>query len=142
MIYQWIAIYDNNECLPQYPKEGVESKYSDIDRSRITQFVVQTVGEIPRTVLVVHIPKDGQLIYRQRNEMVVGGGVTRVLIVGSQSNINGKNNQFIAAIFEDEHIEMLDRWIENSRWFQPPILHPHEGEVWDGLVAPEKKEII
>ncbi len=136
MQYQWIAVYGLNDVLPQHPKEGGENKYGDIDRERLVQFVVLTLEDNPRTMLVIHIPKDGRLIYRQRVEKVAGVGETRVWIVGSQTNIAGRNSQYVAAIFEDEHIEIIDRWLEKSRWFHEPILHPHEGEVWEGLVAP------
>lgn len=133
MQYQWLAVYGKNEALPQYPREGGENKYGDINRDRLESFVILTVEDKPRPVLVLHIPKDGRLIYRQRVEKIAGGAEMRVWVVGCQKTINGINSQYVAAIFPDMHVEILDGWKDDARWFHPPTVHTHEGETWENV---------
>lgn len=128
MQYQWLAVYGDNKGLAQYPKAGEENKYANIDREKLEKFVVLTKEEKPRVALVVHLNKDSRLIYRQRVEKRIGGGETRVWLVGSQTTKDGKNSQYVSAIFEDGHIELLDGWVENSAWFYSPEAHENEGE--------------
>lgn len=138
MQYQWLAIYNDNTALPQYPKEGVENKYVNIRRDKLEKFVVLTREANPRVILVAHVPSGGRLIYRQRVEKRIGSPDVRVWIVGCQTTIDGKNNQYISAIFEDGHIETVDRWAEDSRWFRSPHIRPEENEDWEGIIPSYK----
>lgn len=136
MHFQWLAVYGRDDVLAQFPREGGENKYADIDRSRLASFVVLTREETPRPVFVVHIPKGGRLIYRQRVEPRGDGtDIARVWLVGCQWTENEHNAQFVAAIFEDAHIEITNGFKEGTPWFYSPKLHPHAGEDWVGLTV-------
>lgn len=130
MQFQWLAVYGLNDVLQQFPRAGGENKYADIDRERLQSFVILTVEENPRALLVTHIPENGRLIYRQRVERTPGGEETRVWLVGCQTTTEGRNSQHVAAIFPDAHIEIVDGWQDDTRWFHPPVVHPQEGEQW------------
>jgi hypothetical protein len=40
-----------------------------------------------------------------------------VFLAGWQERANGKNTQMIMFLFEDNHIEIVDRFYENHLWF-------------------------
>ena len=135
---EWQAIYDDGETLSQYnEKKGRENKYTDIDRSRLVQFVL-LADDIPK--LVIHHDKNKRLIYRRRIAMVFsgppagkaeGGNLSTcnqetVHIVGWQERKKGVNTQMICFLFEDGHVEVVDRFREQHPWFYPVIFLPEE----------------
>lgn len=127
----WIAYYRDGTSLRQFPHRGSaedEHKYGDIDREKLSAFIVRD-DEVP--LLVLHIPEGGRLIYRKRTEQRPGEPPQQVWIVGVQETKNGHNSQYILVLFDDGHIEVLNRFQENTRWFYPPTPHPQEGETWE-----------
>lgn len=127
----WIAYYRDGTALRQYPHRNntsEENKYADIDREKLIAFVVR---DDDKPLIVMHIPEGGRLIYRQRVEQRPGQPDIRVWIVGMQETKKGQNSQAVLVLFEDGHIEVVNRFVEGTRWFYPPIVHPQEGEHWD-----------
>lgn len=113
---QWLAIYDDDSSLMQYKEDGTENSYFDIDRSRLTHFVML---EGDKAVLVVEFERRSQkLIYRKRT-FVDGNGKLKgvVYLVGWHENINGISIKCINYIYPDgktvlagakDDIELLD----------------------------------
>jgi len=133
MDYQWIATYRDGNGLPQFNADGSENAYKDIDRDRLAAFVLLTREDKPRTVLAVHVPEGGRLIFRRRHEQFGNDANTKVTVwvVGCQSTRGGVNSQHIAVLFPDGHVETCEGWKEGTRWFYAPHLVP--GEAWDGI---------
>ena len=55
----WIAIYNDGSKLPKYRDDGSENKYEDIDRKRLTQFILL---DYDRPVIIVHLDPKKRLI--------------------------------------------------------------------------------
>lgn len=132
---EWKAIYDDGETFSQYnEKKGTENKYTDIDRSKLIQFVLLADG-IPK--IVIHLDKNKRLIYRRRVAVAFSGTNANkqetVHLVGWQEKKQGINTQIICFLFEDGHIEIVDRFHEKHPWFYPIIFLPEERQE-------EKKE--
>ena len=130
---EWQAIYDDGETLPQYneKKGSKENKYTDIDRSRLVQFVL-FADSVPK--IVIHLDENKKLIYRRRVATVFSGGNAdcntlkqTVHIVGWQENKQGTFNvQMVCFLFEDGHVEIVDKFHKNHPWFYPVIFLPEE----------------
>ena len=114
----WKVIYDDETELSQSNEDGSYNKYKDIDRSKvISKFLLYKEGKL---VLVVHLDKNKKLIYRRRVAMkMLSGAQEIVYLVGWQENLNGSNSQHISFIFEDGHIEVVDRFYKGHPWFYP-----------------------
>lgn len=142
---EWVAVYENGkESLWQYdPKTGEKHTYPDIDRKRLTQFVLLADK---KPAVVVHMDKFKQLIYRRRIEFkpvhrepgkpFVGKKRKRipVYIVGWHEHRDGVNIQIINAYFPDGHIETVDRFNENHPWFyyiMPKLYEAFEHQILD-----------
>lgn len=97
---KWLAIYEDKSSLMQYKEDGTENSYFDIDRSRLTHFVML---EGDKAVLVVEFERRSQkLIYRKRT-FVDGNGKLKgvVYLVGWHENINGTSIKCINYIYPD-----------------------------------------
>ena len=114
----WRAIYRAGSWLDRFNKDGSENKYTDIRRKELAQFALLYHNH---PILIIHLDEKKQLIYRRRVAMPILGpnvGTTEVVhIVGWQENRRGVNVQTICFVFQDGHIEVLDRFRENTRWF-------------------------
>jgi hypothetical protein len=110
----WIACYNDGTRLIQYEPNGSENKYSDIDRSNLIQFILFRNG---KPLIVIHLDNNKKLIYRMRRAMNNKGYEEVVFLAGWQERTNGKNIQMIMFLFEDNHIEIVDRFYENHLWF-------------------------
>ena len=120
---EWKAIYNDGTEYNQY-ENGKANSYAEIDRSRLSQFVLH---ENNKPLIVIHLDKRKKLIYRRRVAKHVFGGKEEVVyIVGWQEHINCMNIQSISFLFEDGHIEVLDRFKENHDWFYPVNFIPEE----------------
>lgn len=100
---KWLAIYEDKSSLMQYKEDGTENSYFDIDRSRLTHFVML---EGDKAVLVVEFERRSQkLIYRKRT-FVDGNGKLKgvVYLVGWHENINGKSTKVINYIYPNGKI--------------------------------------
>lgn len=120
----WIADY-GDKCLPQYNDDDTENKYTDIDRDRLTRFLL--VDELGSIRVVLNLTPDKKLIYRRRVAMSVFTKTRKVVyILGWQQNINNNNVQFLNFYFEDGHIETTDGFKEDHQWYYPVVFLPEE----------------
>ena len=110
----WKAIYNDGNSLFQFDLDGTEQKYTDIDRTRLMQFIIYR-NNIP--AVVIHLGPRKKLIYRMRRAMNNHGYEESVFLAGWQENRNGRNVQMIMFLFEDNHIEIVDRFYEDHPWF-------------------------
>jgi hypothetical protein len=118
MLTGWKAVYQNGGELPQYNEDGSENKYDDIDRKNLSQFMY-VIDDKPR--LVVHMNKTKRLIYRRRvAQAFFDNKITEVVyLIGWQETILGRNTQMISFLFEDGHVEVVDKFDEDHQWFYP-----------------------
>jgi len=103
----WKALYHDGNTLPQFNEDGTENRYHDIDRNRLSHFVLY--DESGKAVFSVVLHEDQQLVFRKRtiirgDNQVMGS----VYLVGWQQNIRGKNVKAIAYIYEDGTIDLDD----------------------------------
>lgn len=141
---QWVAYYDDGTHLRQYDDAGIESKYADIDRSRLTSFALYDGGRVDgvdisgnpvvgsyltasKKLLHLHLESGQRLIYRRRVEQSVGTEIPNVCyMIGWQQLIKGENVQAICYVFEDGTIEVAGRFNESHPWFYSPQAVPSE----------------
>lgn len=123
---RWRAVYSDGSCL-EYNSDGSENKYTNIDRQHLTQFHLLKDNV---SVLVIHLEPSRKLIYRRRVAVHVSGPKAgtqeTIYLVGWQENREGINFQVICFVFEDGHIEILDKFRENHKWFYPIVFLPEE----------------
>jgi hypothetical protein len=119
----WMAYYSDNTRLLQYEPDGSENKYTDIDRRKLTQFILFRSG---KPLIVIHLDGNKKLIYRMRRAMNNKGYEEAVFLAGWQERISGRNTQMIMFLFEDNHIEIVDRFYENHLWFYSINFLPDE----------------
>lgn len=110
----WEAVYNNGESLLQFSPDGKENKYADIKRAVLKQFILYR-HKLP--AIVIHFDGAKRLIYRMRNAMNNHGYSETVYLAGWQETRDGKNTQMIAFLFEDGHIEIVDRFYADHTWF-------------------------
>lgn len=127
-MFAWKAIYNDDTFLNQINSDGSRNKYTDIERSKLKQFLLYKNGDTdPFFVLHIVRPESQKLIFRLRKTMQLNGAVTReVAIVGWQENVKGNNVQLINFVFEDGHVETLDRFNPNHRLYYPIRFLPEE----------------
>lgn len=120
----WKADYGDS-CLTQYNEDGTENKYGDIDRQSLKRFILMD-GDKVRFIL--HVDPGKRLIYRRRTAIDVMSRVQEVVyIIGYQENIQGYNKQALNFYFESTgHVETMDRFKEEHRWFYPVQFLPEE----------------
>lgn len=109
----WKAVYTDGE-LSQFNKDGSENKYVDITREKLIQFRLYRDN---KPLIIIHLDPHKKLIYRIRRAMNNHGGKESVYLAGWQERKNGKNVQMIMFLFQDNHIEIVDRFYENHIWF-------------------------
>lgn len=128
MSIEWKAVYNDGSELPQYNEDGSENKYSDIKREKLSKFVLLKNKE---PAVVIHLDEKKKLICRRRVAVRVDPrgqkkGQQVVWLAGWQEKKNGRNVQMICFLFEDGHIEVVDRFYENHPWLYPIIFRPEE----------------
>ena len=111
---EWQAIYNDGTTLSQYNEDRGENKYTDIKRDKIIQFVLKR-DSIPK--VVIHLDQNKKLIYRMRTAANNKGIIERVYLAGWQERVDDINTQMISFLFEDGHIEIVDRFYEDHVWF-------------------------
>lgn len=119
-MFRWRAIYKDDTELNQVRSDGSRNKYLDIQRDKLKMFIVE--DEQDNVKVALHFVRPSQkLIYRQRVGVHVLDGKEsyRVWIVGWQENRNGINVQVICFVFEDGHVEVLDRFREDHALYAP-----------------------
>lgn len=125
----WKAVYKDGTFLKQYGSDGSERKYTDIKRDLLAQF---HIIHDDKTLVVIHLNGNKRLIYRRRvaQHYAIGPqgktGQEVVIIVGWQENHRGVNVQMLCFIFEDGHVEVVDRFYPKHPWFYPVIFRPEE----------------
>lgn len=120
----WQVVYEDGSIVNQYNDDGTENKYFDIYNNKIVYFKILKNSKV---IFVLHLDRNKRLIYRRRVALNINTGEEEVVyIVGFQENKNGVNVQSIAFIFEDGHIELIDRFKENHKWFYPIEFLPEE----------------
>ena len=110
----WRAIYSDGKSLFQFNPDGSENKYFDINRIKLTQFVLYRYG---KPAVVIHLDSAKRLIYRMRRAMDNRGNSETVYLAGWQETRNGRNIQMIVFLFQDNHIEIVDRFYKDHKWF-------------------------
>lgn len=135
--YEWEAIYPDGESLNQFNDDGTENRYTDIDRSRITHFILNDITT-GKPKIILHLKPGQQLIHRrrivqkyalssdffERNPEVKMREI--VYIIGWHENRNGVNVQMINFVFEDGTVEIMDRWSDHHALYNPVRLLPEE----------------
>lgn len=124
---EWKAIYTDGTFLPQFNEDGSDNKYPDINRAKLKEFQLIRNGKV---AVVVHLDKKKKLICRMRVGQVGfgprAGQKERVWLVGWQEKRGHVNVQMVCFVFEDGHIEVVDRFHENHPWFYPVKFIPKE----------------
>lgn len=110
----WMAGYNDGTQLIQYEPDGSENKYTDIERSKLIQFILFR-EDTP--LIVIHLDSNKKLIYRMRRALNNKGYEEVVFLAGWQECTNGRNTQMIRFLFENNHIETVDRFYEDHLWF-------------------------
>lgn len=107
MQLKWKALYHDGISLSQFNEDGSENRYHDIDRNRLSHFVL--FNENGKAVFSVVLHPDQKLIYRRRTVIRGDGQVSgSVYLVGWQQKIRGKSVKSIAYVYEDGAIELDD----------------------------------
>jgi len=120
---QWEAFYKDGSSLSQFEGDVI-NRYGDIDLSKIVKFVLHKDEKV---FMVLHLDANKRLIFRKRIAMkVISGKKQIVYIVGWQEKINGKNVQSLSFIFDDGHIEMVDKFRDDTAWFYSINFRPEE----------------
>jgi len=127
MNFSWGTQYTDDSWFYQHKPDGTENKYIDIDRTRIKRFAL--FDEQGKGHVVLNLRPNQKLIYRRRGFITIGseGRVDEtVWLLGWQENRNGVNVQAILFVFEDGHIEFMDRFREDYAPFCAPVLRSEE----------------
>jgi hypothetical protein len=126
-MFRWKAVYNDNTFLNQFNSDNTENKYTAIKRDELKQFIIFSTNK-NEPLIVVHFTRPSQkLIYRQRVAMGVDSKIKRrVVIVGWQENVQGKNVQHINFVWENGFIETMDRFNPEHRLFYPIRFLPCE----------------
>jgi hypothetical protein len=136
---KWKAVYCDGSELPQFNGDGSENKYLDIKRDVLSQFVMLDDN---RPVVVLHLDGNKRLICRKRVRMNVDGSTRDFIwIVGWQETIFGevgkisdgskytleaRNMGIVCVVFQDGHIEVVEKLKEGHPWFYPVELIEEE----------------
>lgn len=135
--YVWKAVYDDGTSLDQLEPDGVLNKYTDIDRSKLINFLL-IEAETGKPKVILHLKPGQKLIHRRRvtkriplsklffeNNLDASLEET-VWIVGWHENRRGVNIQMLLFVFEDGTVEFMDRWTESHALYSPVILLSEE----------------
>lgn len=127
MLLYWKAIYNDGTSLLQVNEDGTENKYFQIDKSKLSSFLLSGYAKFNNYVkVIVHLDPNKKLIYRRRVAKRLGGIDEVVYIVGWQENRSGVNVQSLNFIFDDGHIEILDRFREDKELLYPIQFLPED----------------
>lgn len=134
MRYEWRAIYSDGTHLDQINQDGSEAKYTDIDRNKLCAFVL--FDETKTAKVVLHLQPGQKLVHRVRRlkHMPLSNlfwekhdcTEEAVWIVGFHENRNGTNVQMLSFIFEDGHVELMDKWRDDHALYAPVNLIEQE----------------
>ena len=120
----WKAIYSDGSELPQYNADGSENKYLDIQREKLSQFIMLDGN---KTVVVLHLDKGKRLICRKRVRMNADGSIRDFIwLAGWQETVNERNVGVICVIFQDGHLEVVEKLYEGHPLFYPIELTEQE----------------
>jgi hypothetical protein len=130
MNIHWVVQY-NDGTQHDSDESGEGFKYQDIDRECLTEFAIMDGKKV---LAVLHLNKDCRLIYRRRVlESAMDGQILEVVyLFGWQKTVGHAqydrdiNTQVVMCLFEDGHIEVVDRFREDAKWFDIPTLRPEE----------------
>jgi hypothetical protein len=107
---EWKAFYNDNTSLPQFNADRSENRYIDIDRSKLVKFVLYQ-NNLQK--VVVHLDSNKKLVYRRRVAISATSQIKQeIWLVGWQEKISGRNIQQLIFLFDDGHIEVIDRFRE------------------------------
>jgi hypothetical protein len=132
----WLARYNDGSYHTQYNVDGTyRDRYADIVRKELKTFELWK-PDMKTLILRIHFDTpDKKLIWRRRVFKQSNGTEYFLYLAGWQQKIGGENTQSINVVFPDMHVELIDRWAEKNNplfvYFEPPTLHPHEGEDWE-----------
>ena len=117
---EWHVLYTDGSSLFQYNEGEENNKYTDIDRSRLKEFSLFVNGT---RRITIPFDKNKRLVYRKRVAQDFAGttqGQKReVYIAGWQEKRNSKNIQMLCFLFDDGHIEILDKFDKDHAWSIP-----------------------
>jgi hypothetical protein len=136
---KWKAVYCDGSELPQFNGDGSENKYLDIKRDILSQFVMLDDN---RPVVVLHLDNNKRLICRKRVRMNPDGSTRGFIwLVGWQETLSGysekmsdgsryamdaRNTGVVCAVFQDGHIEVVEKLKEGHPWLYPIELTAQE----------------
>ena len=110
-MFTWKALYNDGSFLSEID-EGIIHKYPEINREKLTKFMIIDEQNIPRVSLAI-LPGQ-KLIYRKRRQAHREGGVlvthATIHVVGFHENRDGVNVQMLAFVFPDGRVELMDRF--------------------------------
>jgi len=127
-VIEWRARHRDGKSL-----SSKYDKYTSINSDKLDLFIVSFNS---RVKAIVHFDGNRRLIYRTRTiKNALTGREEKVVLVGWQQNVKGKNIQCLNFIFEDGHVEIIDRFKENHDWFYPCNFLPQEipQEIGEGV---------
>jgi hypothetical protein len=114
---QWVAVYKDESIVTQYNEDGSESKYSDIDRAKLSEFHIID-ADTKETVYAVALDPGQRLIFRRRSMMAGNGELLGTIILcGWQQNVKGQNVQSIGWVFPNGSVIQTGRFREDHRIF-------------------------
>jgi len=96
---KWIAKYNDGTYLPQFNNDLSENRYLDINREKLTEFII--LDDNDRIIMVIQFERPTQkLIYRKRTFMDMNSNIRGILyLVGWHENINGTSIKVINYIY-------------------------------------------
>lgn len=123
----WTAVYKDGTYLPQYNEDDSENKYGNINRDILERFILVD-RETDKVKFALNLDPSKKLIFRRRTAISMQSKVTEIAyIIGWQESVRGKAVQNINFYFESTgHIEMIDGFKEDHRWFYPVRFLPEE----------------
>ena len=129
MNIHWVVQY-NDRTQHDSDESGEGFKYQDIDRERLSKFAIKD-GE--KILAVLHLNTDCRLLYRRRVLATLNSEILEVVYLFGWQKTCGDgichpthNEQVVMALFEDGHIEVVDRFRDDMNWFDIPNLRPEE----------------
>lgn len=117
---KWFALYNDGETLFQEDAEGNKHAYSDIDRSRLTHFLLYA-SDKERPIFCAEFDGDGKdLIWRRRVQNINGESTV--------FHIVSKQDKYVAIVTEG-NVQIYDRFDEGFAPLLPPIATEEEKNV-------------
>ena len=135
----WIARYNDSSFLAQFPLEGPESRYVDIDRENLVEFQLLDADD-GHLVFALFLDADQRLIYRRRTFKSYKDGVVTdqvFWLVGWQMTVGERNIQSVAYITEENLILLAGQFREDHPLFYGVVRTSEERGV---LVVTSKTE--